>query len=383
MHFTPDHLRNLLAETLLANSREAICAFDRDGGYLSFNQQHALIMRNGYDVTISEGMHWEDFMKDSDALERIRQSRERALSGESFSYFMNLPDAHGAMIRLELTYAPLPDEQGRIVGYYVVASDVTEHYHREGLLRKVKLSELRLKKLREAEVAKLVEERHRRQEELLLATVRSLESERKRIASEMHDDLGPGLSRISSLLQVLLAANDLTEEKSASLEKALQNANEVQRSISEIIWSMDPSRNTLDQLIAYLRYQALEYLDGSNVRLKVNTPKNIPTRSIDGSTRRNLLLIIKESLNNILKHSGATDASLEIRIEDATDEKPTTLLRIILSDNGIGFDEQQLPPFRNGLTNLRNRATSIGGTLEITSRKNEGTLLDLIVRIKD
>ncbi|MFM2136628.1 MAG: hypothetical protein RL021_2028 [Bacteroidota bacterium] len=397
-------VRNILFKTTLQNSRDAICAFDIEGRYIAFNTRHSRMVQRFYNVKLQTGMRPDEFLKGTAVFEQLRKDRERALSGEFFTDVLPFEVSPGQLGFLELFHAPLVNEMGQVAGYSIVFRDVTEKHRRELQFKRLTLSELRERKLRYAELSRITEERQRQKEEVLLATVRSLENERSRIANDLHDDLGPGLSKISSLLQVLLSDTSMNPVGREALGRALDNANEAQKSISEIIWSMNPKNNELPELVAYLRHYAGLYFENSGIRFKFSSPANLPSCPLDGMTRRNLFLIVKESLNNILKHSGAEHAKLEIWLErfsnndplasdlpDAAeipqDPEPTLvspaplLLRIVITDDGKGFDLDNTTPFRNGLGNMRKRAEAIGGMLELTSRIGEGSTLRFEMKI--
>jgi PAS domain S-box-containing protein len=400
-------VRNLLFKTALQNNRDAICAFDTEGRYISYNRRHARMVQRFFGVELQNGMRPDEFLKDTAIFQQLENDRKRALSGEFFTDSVSFETVPGQYGYLELFHAPFINEMGQVAGYSIVFQDVTEKHRRELQLKQLALSELRERKLRSAELQRINEERQRQKEEVLLATVRSLESERSRIASELHDDLGPELSKITSLLQVALADGSLPPSVRDFLEKSLFNAGEAQRSISEIIWSMDPRHNRLEDFVAYLRYYATQYFEGAPIRFKVNTPRHVPPGTIDGMTRRNLFLVVKECLNNILKHSAAGVAEMEVWIGDPVDGRqsavggqqsaiggqqsavsgqqsvmienvePNYLVRITISDDGKGFDTQNTSPFRNGQNNIRRRMDAVGGTLQVTSTPGHGTVVRL------
>src|SRR5690606_33060057 len=109
--------------------------------------------------------------------------------------------------------------------------------------------------------------------------------------------------------------------------------------------------------------------ENTPVSCRVNTPPDIPAREITGDKRRNLFLSVKESLNNVLKHAGATTLIIDSSINDS--------LRITIRDNGKRIDIGQGRPFGNGLKNMKRRMESIGGTFNISADNGTVTVLEL------
>lgn len=195
-----------------------------------------------------------------------------------------------------------------------------------------------------------------------LAVYKAQQEERERISADMHDELGSGMTAIRLMSEI--ARNKMKENTPAEIEKISKSADEVLDKMNAIIWSMNSSNDTLDNLVSYIRAWSLEYFENTPVSCRVNTPDPVPDRELTGDKRRNIFLCVKETLNNTLKHSGAT----EVRIDIHTDEN----LVIRIADNGKGIDPANLRQFGNGLKNMQRRMESIGGHYEIVS--SDGTL---------
>ena len=166
-----------------------------------------------------------------------------------------------------------------------------------------------------------------------------------------------------------IARNKLKAETPAEIEKISQSANEVLNKMNAIIWSMNSGNDTMDNLVSYIRAYALEYFENTQVHCKVNTPGKIEPVEISGDKRRNIFLCIKETLNNTLKHSKASEVNIDFDIEHD--------LRIKIADNGIGIDMNHIRRFGNGLKNIARRMEGIGGTYEINNQHGTVTLLTL------
>ncbi len=230
------------------------------------------------------------------------------------------------------------------------------------------------RKKMEAERANAILEKIKLQEEQTRASLAAQEAERNRIATEMHDDVGAGLSRISILGQVIKTSINNPGIVASNIDKVLSSSKEVQENISEIIWAMNPKNDTFENLISYINYFAAEFLELSAIDFKIDLPKDISPIIINGKTRRNIFLIIKESLNNVVKYSEATSVTITIRIN-------TELFSIIIRDNGVGFDAENTSRFSNGMQNMKQRTKEIHGIFKIISNRLTGTSVYLQVPI--
>ena len=155
------------------------------------------------------------------------------------------------------------------------------------------------------------------------------------------------------------------------IEKISSSADDVLNKMNAIIWSMNSGNDTLDNLVSYIRSYALEYFDQTPIECKVNTPATIPDLEITGDKRRNIFLCVKETLNNVLKHSKASLVTINIETSDR--------LRIQIADNGTGIDLQNLRQFGNGLKNISRRMEVISGTFNIENKEGTVTTLELVL----
>ncbi|MFI5133192.1 MAG: 7TM diverse intracellular signaling domain-containing protein [Chitinophagales bacterium] len=200
-----------------------------------------------------------------------------------------------------------------------------------------------------------------------LAVLKAQQEERERISADMHDELGSGVTAIRLMSEI--AKNKMKENTPVEIEKISASANDVLNKMNAIIWSMNSSNDTIDNLISYIRTYALEYFDGTPIHCTVNMPDNIPLRELTGDKRRNIFLAVKETLNNSLKHSKATEIKIDIETNNS--------LVIRIADNGVGIDMQNLRKFGNGLKNISRRMEIIGGSFNIENNKGTITTLQL------
>ena len=183
----------------------------------------------------------------------------------------------------------------------------------------------------------------------------AVQLERQRISAEMHDDIGAGLSGVRLLTE--LTKNKIKEgEAAGDMEKIYQSVGDISSRMKEVIWSLNSENDHLDNLIHFLVKQVKAQLEHYPAELKINIPSAIPVIPVSGEARRNIYLAVKEAVNNIIKHSGASKVELEITCEDR--------LKILISDNGKGMDSAAAGETGNGLKNMRQRMKALGGTME-------------------
>jgi ligand-binding sensor domain-containing protein/signal transduction histidine kinase len=210
----------------------------------------------------------------------------------------------------------------------------------------------------------------------LLERQRAIESERARIAKDIHDDLGSTLTRITMLSDPVRGAGEETATSSGNLHQIHTTARELTRSMDEIVWAINPQHDTLDSLMAYLESFAQDFLGTARVRCRFDVPLQFPVLPLTAEARHNLFLSFKEALHNVVKHSSAT----EVRI---VAELAATEFTLMLEDNGCGFSlpEAGRKGFGNGLANMRRRLAKIGGRCEIESVPDQGTKVMFCVKL--
>jgi signal transduction histidine kinase len=202
----------------------------------------------------------------------------------------------------------------------------------------------------------------RRQQEFKLQEVRS------RIATDLHDDIGSSLSQVAIMCEVL-SRQSLTERQ--TLQEIAGVSRDVLASMSEIVWAVDPSHDHLRDLTQRMRWFAGETLSGRGVALDFNALEPAREIRLDAEIRRQIFLIFKECVNNIVRHSGASHATILFRVADGQ-------LILIVEDDGRGFDLKKVPQ-GNGLRNIRHRARLLQASVETQSTIGRGTLFALHV----
>jgi len=212
---------------------------------------------------------------------------------------------------------------------------------------------------------------------LRLTKLLAIEKLRTRIASDLHDDIGSGLTRIAVLSDVARRqAEDFQKpgaapagagEVARSITKVGNIARELVDAMSDVVWSIDPRHDTAGSLMQRVKVYAFELCEAKSIALSFETLGERDTAAISPETMRELLLVAKEAVTNIVRHSECSAAHIRL----VTGRKEITLE---VSDNGKGF----LPstePAGNGLINMRSRAGKAGGSIAVDSTPGSGTRL--------
>lgn len=190
----------------------------------------------------------------------------------------------------------------------------------------------------------------------IIAQQKALMDERARISSDMHDEIGSGLTRIAMMTELL----NLREGNIPEIKNIAQAARGLVQSMGEIVWALHPENDRLDSLLAYLREQLHAFIEPFGLDYEIDFPENIPDWRLSNAQRRNLYLTVRESVNNALKHAGAGRLLIEARVADQG-------LHFRVCDDGRGFEPAQVRAGANGLRNMRRRMSDIGGYFDCTS----------------
>jgi signal transduction histidine kinase len=194
---------------------------------------------------------------------------------------------------------------------------------------------------------------------------------RTRIATDLHDDIGANLTRIALLSEVAKqtrSAHPQTDDDTP-LAAITRIARESVSSMSDIVWAINPKRESLLDLIRRMRQHADEIFTLRDIELRFNTPGAADGLRLSMDVRRDLLLIFKEAVNNAARHAQCSHVDIDMRVEGS---------RMVLTvvDDGIGFDASSESEGQ-GLTSMQRRAERLSGTLGITSGPGLGTTVRL------
>jgi len=199
-----------------------------------------------------------------------------------------------------------------------------------------------------------------------------MERERTRIAQDLHDDLGAGLTEISLLGGLLQDPARFSARKQEALERIVQRCRDLVMALDEIVWAVNPRNDSMNSLSGYLSRYAQGFLEPTAIRCRLQVEEAERDHPLTSEQRHHLFLAFKETLTNIARHSGAT----EVRIRIAPAE--TGGLLVSVEDNGRGLPAS-VETDANGLANLRQRMDQIGGRCEITSPPGGGVTVRLFL----
>jgi signal transduction histidine kinase len=223
---------------------------------------------------------------------------------------------------------------------------------------------------------------------------RAIERERERIAQDIHDDLGAGLTQI--LLQSSLARRDTHGQVQTDFTQIADTARDLVRTMDEIVWAINPEHDSLEGLATYLGKFVTDFVGAAGKRCRILLPPQLPEHTVSAEARHNLYLAVKEALHNAIKHSAASEISFQLQLQ------PHAVV-FSVKDNGHGFDQNRdaraarprkppapstpspphsaLAPSRlssgHGLRNIAQRLEAIGGHFNISSEPGQGTTVEL------
>lgn len=194
----------------------------------------------------------------------------------------------------------------------------------------------------------------------LLEKQHAIDAERNRISRDMHDEIGSGLTHIallSELIQTQQKTDIAIKNDVGSISIA---ARKLVESMSEIIWALNPQNDSLENLLSYIREQMQAHFEPFDLTLKINFPNEVPQIKLSNEQRRNLYLVTKEALNNVLKHANAKHVVLSLEFNDDQ-------LKFEVTDNGQGLLEKTNRTAGNGLKNMFKRMEDINGSITWTN----------------
>jgi ligand-binding sensor domain-containing protein/signal transduction histidine kinase len=204
-----------------------------------------------------------------------------------------------------------------------------------------------------------------------VARLVEIERVRTRIAADLHDDIGSSLSQIAVLNEVLSKQLGTKQQQvEGTLALISRISQEALDGMSDIVWAINPRHDHLSDLARRMRRFASEILPGRNIEFDFHAPAPERDLKLGADMRRQVFLIFKEAVNNIVRHSRCRRAEIEMKTEGA-------LLVLVVSDDGKGFDVAAASE-GNGLVSQRRRALALGGNIEVSSSEN-GTTLTLKV----
>lgn len=332
--------------TLAETASDAIITIDENSRIVLVN--HAAARMFGYTREEMVGAELTMLMPGSlrqrhrAGFARYRETGRRNMSWESISVAGLGKDGHE--IPLEISFGEFTAGNRRF--FTGIARDVTERRRAADALR-------------------------RSGEERLA----ELERVRRRIATDLHDDVGSSLTRISLLSEVVRRQVEGDLALVAPLASIADLSRELIDAMSDIVWAINPSKDHLSDLAQRMRHFVSDLCTARQINLRFHTPPADCDLAVGANLRREAFLLFKEAVSNMVRHSECSDAELEFRLED-----DRLVLRV--SDNGRGFD---VPAARagHGLRSMAQRTEALGGHLAVLSQPGHGTTLTFVIPVRD
>ena len=337
---------------LMEQSPLGTIIFAPDGRIRSVNQAYERF----WGITFEQIKDW-DFFSDSQIVESgVAEDLRRAFEGEVVLFEPTAYDpkrngagvtiAESEQVKWILAFAyPVKNESGALREVVLVMEDITEK----------KTAEEKLEKMR-AEKA------------------RELEQVRRRIAADLHDDIGSSLTQISIWSEVLRQNNGAKRGNGGGAEALnliADSSRELVDAMSEIVWAINPQKDRLSDLTGKMRRFAADSFAPRRIKFTFDAPDLSEDLPLGANLRRELFLIFKEAVNNIVKHAGCRSVEITFRIEAGA-------IHLNLRDDGKGFVTGQTSD-GHGLSSMAERAKSLDGDLQISSKENAGTTVEINV----
>lgn len=199
-----------------------------------------------------------------------------------------------------------------------------------------------------------------------------LNQERARIARDIHDDFGTRLTRL--ILEGELAQHELAGDVKAGtrLTRINDGLRDALATMDEVLWAVNPQRDTVRDFVTYICEYAQEYLQPAGIQCLLEVEPDMPPLEFELPLRRSLLLAVKEAVGNVARHSSAEKMVLRIGLKDSS-------LAVTVEDNGKGFDPDKTSSGRNGLGNMVQRMKEIGGDCRIVSASGAGCRVEFSI----
>lgn len=201
---------------------------------------------------------------------------------------------------------------------------------------------------------------------------RAMEQERTRIAQDLHDELGSGITEMSMLAARAQFATVPDEKRNQYLAHARDKAREMVSVLDEIVWAMNPKHDSLASLVSYFCLYADRFLGLANITWQLEGTTETANPMVNSRHRHQLFLAFKEALTNVVRHAEASVVRLRIQVEEGQ-------LLLTVSDNGRGFTSNVRTEAMDGVVNMRSRIEKLGGRFEINSHPGLGTTVRFFI----
>ncbi len=194
-----------------------------------------------------------------------------------------------------------------------------------------------------------------------------LESQRKKITADLHDDIGASLSSLQINTSIATIQIDQDIKKTKDILSQIENQSKViGEKIGDFIWSMNPGKDEFTSIGNRIKNYAVEILGVMDIDYKIDIDQNTNDLIKNFSMRKNIVLIAKEAINNAAKYSQANQIHISLKSYQNN-------ITLIITDNGVGIRKNTNSG--NGLENMKLRAKEINAIYTIISNDKEGTLI--------
>jgi ligand-binding sensor domain-containing protein/two-component sensor histidine kinase len=204
-----------------------------------------------------------------------------------------------------------------------------------------------------------------------IAQMHRVQTVRDRIAADLHDEIASTLTHINILSEIGKQQHPIASNSSNIFERIGSEVQSSSEALDDIIWSVKTKKDAIGDIIARMRQYATEIFEPAGIEFKLD--ENLHgIQSLEMEFKRDLYLVYKELLRNVLRHADATKVNIRIITG-------TNTISIEVQDNGKGFDVDS-PTQRNGLSNIKSRVQKWKGSALWNSSPRKGT--KVIVEMK-
>lgn len=214
--------------------------------------------------------------------------------------------------------------------------------------------------------------RHHRRKTARLLAESALTSERRRIARDMHDQVGAMLSQLSVLQDTFVLNYELPATAHDDLGQLSHTTRQAVQALNDVVWTVNPRHDNLESLADYLFRYADHYLTPVDIPCHLEAPATWPEVVIRAQVRHELVCAFKEALQNIVKHSKATAVEITLALHAEG-------FAVTVADNGVGLPSATQATGGDGLGNMRNRLATIGGKCDVRTRPQGGTEVRFLI----
>lgn len=204
---------------------------------------------------------------------------------------------------------------------------------------------------------------------------RIMEQERARVAQDLHDELGAGLTEAGILSSLVKNPAVPQEQKDGYLDQLSETCRTLVTGLDEIVWAVNPRYDSAADLAGYYSLFAQRFLALADIACRLQVAEFIPEHPIDARLRHGVFLAFKEVLNNVVRHSQASEVKLAISVESG-------ILKVSVADNGRGFAAGSDLPGSDGLTGMKQRMRDLGGDCRIDSQPGHGCTVELTLPLE-